>query len=353
LNTGTQPDRESDAALLARFARLRDEAAFAELMKRHGPMVLAVGWRMLGQRQDAEDALQAVFLTVAVKARALRRVRSVAGWLHNVAVRISLNLLKMKRRREQGLRRFHKERGGRQESEPKIDSLAHDNPDELRQLLDEELAQLPARFKEAVILRDLQGYSRSEAAGILKVPGGTVDSRLSRGRKLLYDRLVRRGVKVGAGGLATTLAACAETTPAFGVDLIHETYRNAQLFLAGTAAGSLSAATNIGSLAQGVLNTMFLTKLSTTVCILALAAALVLGATPVTRMLELASTAQAQPYFEDSFEDGNVSDGIPVEWAEGARTDGTSQVIAGDYVLNGTSVSSYAVSGDVHVSVGA
>ena len=259
-------------------------------------MVLAVGWRMLGQRQDAEDALQAVFLTVAAKARALRRVRSVAGWLHNVAVRISLNLLKMNRRREQGLRKLRNERTGAHKSEPHSGSVrsatvhsgsehsgavhSHE-PDELRAVLDEELAQLPARFREAVILRDLESYSRHEAAEILGVPGGTVDSRLSRGRKLLHDRLVRRGVTVGAGGLAAMITHCFEAAPALGIELIHQTYRNAQLFLAGTTAGKLSAATKIGSLAQGVLNTMFLTKLSTTVCIVALAAALVLGASPV------------------------------------------------------------------------
>jgi DNA-directed RNA polymerase specialized sigma24 family protein len=84
----TQSDAESDAALLTRFATLRDEQAFAELMRRHGPMVLSVSSRMLRQRQDAEDVLQAVFLTLASRARSLRRVRSVAGWLHNVAVRI-------------------------------------------------------------------------------------------------------------------------------------------------------------------------------------------------------------------------------------------------------------------------
>jgi len=107
------PDRESDAALVARFARLRDEGAFAELVRRHGPMVLGVAMLALKNRQDAEDALQAVFLTMSAKARALRRVRSLAGWVHNVALRISLNLHKMNRRREQGLRQLHQERGRR------------------------------------------------------------------------------------------------------------------------------------------------------------------------------------------------------------------------------------------------
>ena len=86
MRTEEQPDGQSDAALVARFARLRDDRAFAELMRRHGPLVMGVCTRMLRQRQDAEDALQAVFVTLSARARALRRVRSLSGWLHNVAV---------------------------------------------------------------------------------------------------------------------------------------------------------------------------------------------------------------------------------------------------------------------------
>jgi DNA-directed RNA polymerase specialized sigma24 family protein len=97
LSVDTPADVESDAALLARFARVRDEAAFAELMRRHRPMVFGVSSPMLRQAEDAEDVLQAVFLALSARTRSLRRVRSVAGWLHNVAVRISLNQLKMNR----------------------------------------------------------------------------------------------------------------------------------------------------------------------------------------------------------------------------------------------------------------
>jgi RNA polymerase sigma factor (sigma-70 family) len=300
----TQPDVESDAALLARFARLRDEAAFAELMRRHGPMVLGVSSRMLRQPQDAEDALQAVFLTLSARARSLRRVRSVAGWLHNVAVRISLNLLKMKRRREEGLRRLHKVGG-----EPDVDE-----PNELKDLLDAELAQLPARFKEIVILRDLEGYSRSEVARKLGVPPGTVDSRLSRGRKLLRDRLVRRGITVGAGGLTAALASSAHAVQPLSITLIQEAFRNTELFSIGTSISGVAAVAKITSLAQKELNTMFLTKLSRTTGIVALVAALVLGAVPGSQIIGLSSFLQAAQFFDD-FNDGSATDGTPVTWA--------------------------------------
>jgi RNA polymerase sigma factor (sigma-70 family) len=302
----TQSDAESDAALLARFATLRDEAAFAELMRRYGPMVLGVSSRMLRQPQDAEDVLQAVFLTLSARARALRRVQSVAGWLHNVAVRISLNSLKMKRRREDGLRRLHQDRSELHEGESQ----------DLKEFLDEELAQLPARFKEVVILRDLEGYSRSEVAKKLRLPTGTIDSRLSRGRKLLRDRLVRRGVTVGVGGLAATLASCAGSVQALPIALAQQAVRDAALFAAGTSAGGLAAGETIISLAQGELNRMFLTKISTTVGIAAFAAALVLGALPASEIVGITSQIRAAQFFLDDFEDGSIFDGTPVHWRQ-------------------------------------
>jgi RNA polymerase sigma factor (sigma-70 family) len=325
LTVKTQPDAESDAALVARFARLRDEEAFAELMSRHGPMVLGVSARMLRQRQDAEDVLQAVFLTLAARARALRRVRSVGGWLHNVAVRVSLNSLKMKRRRQAGLRRLQHDH-----IEPHADE-SH----ELTGLLDEELAQLPARFKEVVILQDLEGFSRSEVAKKLRLPPGTVASRLDRGRKLLRDRLMRRGVTVGASGLAAALAGCAEAFQALPIALLHETFRNAQSFLAGTTASGSAVAPTITSLAQGELNRMFLTKLSTTVGIIALAAALVLGALPTSQSLGLISKIQAGQFFLDDFEDGSATDGNPVRWVPEFPPFhlGTRDVVQGSFVV--------------------
>ena len=96
--------------------------------------------------------------------------------------------------------------------------------------------------------------------------------------------------------------------------LIEQTVRIARVFTAGKSVGELAADTKIASLAQGVLNTMFLTKISTTVCIFALAGALVLGATPVSRMLGLTSNVQAAEVFFDDFENGSATDGNPVTW---------------------------------------
>ena len=257
-------------------------------------------------------------------------MRSVAGWLHNVAVRISLNSLKMKRRREDGLRRLQQDRS----------EADGEESDELRRLLDAELAQLPARYKEVLILRDLEGYSRSEVAKQLRLPPGTVDSRLSRGRALLRDRLVRRGVTVAAGGLAATLAHCAAAAHVLPAALIQETFRHAELFLlAGTAVSGSAVAAKVTSLAQGEINTMFLTKLSKTVGIVALVAALLLGALPASQILGLVPSLRASQILLDDFGDGSITDGNPVNWIVPSWIpNGKASVEKGDLILTPSNV---------------
>jgi hypothetical protein len=146
-------------------------------------------------------------------------------------------------------------------------------------------------------------------------------------------------VSIGSAGLAAALSQCADSSPALGAELALQTVRNAQLFVAGTGDGGIAVATKITSLAQGALTTMFLTKLSTTVCILALAAALVLGATPVSRMVGLTSAARAIEYVQDTFDDGSVTDGIPLNWiVPGWIPNGQFRVENGDLTLTASNI---------------
>src|SRR5438309_1909520 len=94
-----QPGEQSDAQLLERFVHSRDEAAFEQLVRAHGPMVLAACGRLLGNPPDAEDAFQATFLVLARKAGSIRQRPSLAGWLYAVACRTALEARAMRSRR--------------------------------------------------------------------------------------------------------------------------------------------------------------------------------------------------------------------------------------------------------------
>ncbi|MGH7172859.1 MAG: RNA polymerase sigma factor, partial [Gemmataceae bacterium] len=79
----------SDAVLLTRWIEQRDQAAFAALMARHGPMVFGVCRRLLGDEQEAEEVFQAAFLVLSRQAANLREPEALAGFLHTVAVRLA------------------------------------------------------------------------------------------------------------------------------------------------------------------------------------------------------------------------------------------------------------------------
>jgi RNA polymerase sigma factor (sigma-70 family) len=324
LSSDSSRDRQSDAALIARFVAVRDEEAFRELVRRHGPMVLSACARVLRHRQDAEDAFQAVFVILAARGRALRRVRSLGGWLHNVAVHVSYRALRGNRRRTRRL--FDVQR--------LLTTEKDDHVRELQNVLDEELTALPAKYREALVLCDLEGHTREEAAKILNTSAGTVGTWVTRGRRRLRDRLVRRGVTLGAGGLAAVWSSSGAAAQ-LSAELVQQTLRHAELFLlTGTRVASTATAAKITSLAHGELNRMFLTKLSTTVGIVALAVALVLGASPFSKSIDLVSRVRADTIFFDDFNDGSAMDGSPVTWipVPGFNT-GTFSAATGDYVL--------------------
>jgi RNA polymerase sigma-70 factor (ECF subfamily) len=243
-----------DEQLLDRFLARRDEAAeeaFAELVRRHGPMVLGVCRRILRDAHEAEDAFQATFLVLARKAASVLRREKVASWLHGVAVRTAGQA------RARAARRRARER---RVSRPIRVVAPDDGPsDELRDILDEELARLPARQRGPVVLCELEGLARPEAARRLGIPEGTLSSRLARAKARLRDRLARRGVALPTAALSAILIreARAVTVP---LSLLESTVEAAALVAAGpTAAAALSAP--VASLCQGVIKTMLVAKI--------------------------------------------------------------------------------------------
>jgi len=266
----------SDQELLGRFVAQRDaaaEAAFAALVERYGPMVLGVCRRVLGDRHEAEDAFQATFLVLARKASSIARPEQLANWLFGVASRTALDARARAARRHARERRVHAM--SRSQTTPSGD----DQPvlDELRAILDEELARLPEYYRGALVLCELDGLTRRAAAGRLGIPEGTLSSRLARAKDLLRRRLGRRGLGLAALALDQAFAHQAEART-FVVPLFlgDRTIRAATRVAAGSALGD-AASTSIATLAQGVLNTMLLAQVKHIILGLAAVAVLATG----------------------------------------------------------------------------
>ncbi len=222
-----------------------DGAAFAALVRRHGPMVLGVCRRVLRHEQDAEDAFQATFLVLARKAHTVVPP-AVGNWLYGVAYRAA------QKAREAATRQRARERRAR----PR---LSEDRPgaEDRHEDLDRELARLPDIYRAAVVLCDLQGLSRKEAARRLGCPEGTLSSRLAKARRLLARRL---GGPAAVVTLLAVAGAAAQACPAW---------------LVRPPCAAVSP--RVGTLTREVMNAMLLSKLRHTAALFLVACALAAG----------------------------------------------------------------------------
>jgi RNA polymerase sigma factor (sigma-70 family) len=261
-------DDLTDGQLLERFLAAREEAAFEVLLRRHGPMVLGVCRRVLSNGHDAEDAFQATFLVLIRKGPSLLPRPTLGSWLHGVAYRTALKA------RAARWKRCVRERQAAAMSEARAPAEVRDH--DLLLLLDRELDRLPARYRDAVVLCELQGKTREGAARQLGVPVGTLSGRLTTARRLLARRLTRRGVTLSATALEAVLTPSVASA---GVPtmLVSSTLEAAAKLAAGQAAsGALSA--GVAALTQDMLKSMLLAKLKRTTVVLLTALALGGGA---------------------------------------------------------------------------
>jgi RNA polymerase sigma factor (sigma-70 family) len=263
----------SDGQLLDCFLARREEAAFEALVRRHGPMVLGVCRRVLRHNQDAEDAFQATFLVLARKAESVSPRERVGPWLHGVACRTAFKARAIASRRRRRERPLH---------ESALPSVSpEEGRPELAARLDDAIRRLPEKYRTPLVLCELQGEGRREAARRLRLPEGTLSSRLARAKQLLARRLQGRGLLL----LAPAVVPAA---------LIPSTVE-AALGPAGTVPAPVAA------LVQGVLQTMLLTRLKIATVLVAALVTTAVGVGQLGRpalLIESYATAADKPKVE-------------------------------------------------------
>lgn len=240
---------DGDEQLLHEFCTHREDSAFAVLVRRYGPMVLHVCRRVLGHHQDAEDAFQATFLVLARNAATMRKQTALASFLHGIAYRTA-----MKAKRNAARRRKHERRAPAHPPADPADALSWQ---EVKALLDEEIARLPEKYRSVFVLFHLEDLSREETARRLGLKDATVAKRLATARKRLSQRLSRRGVE-----LTAVLAATAVATPsasALPAGLMATTIEAALATAAGEQLAGIVSAT-VAELVQSATTAMMVSK---------------------------------------------------------------------------------------------
>ncbi len=258
--------QRAEAELLAEFTSQRSEPAFAELVRRHAPLVLGVCRRVLDDEHAAQDVAQAVFLALARKAHRLSGERALGGWLHHCALCAARNerTARARRlRREQEALAMH--------NDDAAGELTPATTGALREWLDRELDALPAKYRQPLVLVYLEGRTPEEAAAALRCKDGTLRVWLNRAKEKIRSRLARRGIAISVPALLAWLAATGQAAATLPPDWSAAVAKNAALWISGgvVAAG---LAPNLIAVAKGALHTMFIGKLKTAAAITAAAA---------------------------------------------------------------------------------
>jgi RNA polymerase sigma factor (sigma-70 family) len=275
-------DDRTDGDLLRDFLESKSEGAFAVIVRRHGPMVWGVCQRILGNADDADDAVQATFLVLATKANSLKARPALGDWLHGIARRTALNARRSAARRREIEMQIVRPAG-------RVDNDVAD----ILPILDEELARLPEKYRLPIILCDLEGRTRKTAARQLRWPEGTVAGRLAEGRQQLAQRLTKRGVSLTASALVAAITA--KTAAASDLIATMQVAAAAVQFIAtGSFAGSSVVSAKVLALTQGVLKTMLLSKLKAATAIAIVSLGLAWGAGLVVHEPVVAQAKQAE-----------------------------------------------------------
>jgi len=241
-------DLATDQALITAFTANADESAFAEIVRRHGPMVYRVCLRILGDHHEAEDAAQAVFAVLVKKVGTIRKRGSLTSWLHGVARTTALYALRgriHRRMREEEVA-MHNPKGA-----PMVDEAYRT---EILESLERALQSLSGRQLEAVALRHLEGRSINEAAAMAGCSPNVMMGRTNAGIARLRKWFAKRGIGFSSVALVSLLDS--EAHAAVPNTLLPAILTTSQSVAAGAATGAVSG--SVMSLTEGVMKMMTL-----------------------------------------------------------------------------------------------
>jgi len=201
----------AEEKLIERLRR-RDEAAFNELVRLYEAKIFHLVFRMLGDREEARDVAQEVFITVFKSIDGFRGDSKLSTWLYRVAANHCKNRIKYLGRRAKGSKTELTEvteHGAVESATMETSSKIH-RPDDLvegmqtEQLVRKALGELDEEQRELVVLRDVENLSYEEIQRITGLPEGTVKSRLHRARLALQKRVAELGGPQGSMAAKTT-----------------------------------------------------------------------------------------------------------------------------------------------------
>ena len=283
--------RRTDGELLECFALGRDSAAFAELVRRHGPLVWSACRRVLRNAHDTEDAFQVTFLILVRSADKVRKRESLRSWLQGVARRVAMKASRAQTRRARFLEKLVMAEDAKPKSPAPVDS-------EVWSIVTEELSALPEKQRDVLQKFLLEGESYEHVAESLDIPLATVASHIRRGRQVLRARLTARGLAVAGVAPAVSLA-----TASMPHDLCAATVQNATALINGQMN---LLPVSIVSLMKGAMTTMATPGKLLLLVVFGIAAATPPGLWLARQTnvepadMPIASTAQAGPVLEAS-----------------------------------------------------
>ncbi|HEV8607669.1 MAG TPA: sigma-70 family RNA polymerase sigma factor [Tepidisphaeraceae bacterium] len=270
---------KSAQELLSEFRTTGRQEPFEEIVRRYAAMVFHVCFQVLKNRHDAEDATQAVFLTLAVQGKTSKEIRNIGPWLQQVAKRLSLDLRKSRSRRAA---REHRHGLDNCNGTTGLALGTGLDSQELRHILSEELNQLAPKYRLPLILHYFGGLSREQMSQELGCKAATLGVRLHRGREMLAVRLSQRGVALTVGGLGLLLSYLVRE--AVSDSMVWSTSHVASQMAAGHPIGAGIVSARALALAHSAGTTLAIAKIKAIVAAVLIAATAVAASEMVSKV---------------------------------------------------------------------